>query len=63
MTHRPDKEKEDEETVDTDVEFDFTHLGTEPVALLPAETGPEHPPTILPRREALLPTRWRQLTG
>ncbi|WP_329169418.1 hypothetical protein OG709_35780 (plasmid) [Streptomyces sp. NBC_01267] len=59
MTHRP--EEEEEGTVGTDVEFDFTHLGTEPVALLPL-VGPEHPPTILLRRDALLPTRWRQLT-
>lgn len=60
MTHRPEHEEED--TVDTDFEFDFTHLGTEPVAL-PPKAGPEHPPTILLRRDALLPTRWRQLTN
>ena len=59
MTHRPDNEEED--TVDTDIEFDFTHLGTEPVPLLP-KAGPEHPPTILLRRDELLPTRWRHLT-
>ncbi|MFD9042563.1 hypothetical protein [Streptomyces bottropensis] len=46
--------------MDTDFEFDFTHLGTEPVSLPGA--GPEHPPTILLRRDALLPTRWGQLT-
>ncbi|NED07578.1 hypothetical protein G3I55_38775 [Streptomyces sp. SID6648] len=49
------------DTVSTDFEFDFTHLGTEPVALLP-KAGPGHPPTILLRRDELLPTRWRQLT-
>jgi hypothetical protein len=59
MTHRPEEEEED--TVDTDFEFDFTHLGTEPVALLP-KAGPGHPPTILLRRDELLPTRLRQLT-
>jgi hypothetical protein len=60
MTHRPEEEEED--TVGTDFEFDFTHLGTEPVTLLP-NTGPEHPPTILLDYEALLPTRWRHLTN
>ncbi|MFJ3630358.1 hypothetical protein ACIPQ3_30140 [Streptomyces albidoflavus] len=59
MTHRPEHEEED--TVETDFEVDFTHLGTEPVALLP-KAGPQHPPTILLRRDTLLPTRWRQLT-
>ncbi|MET9483642.1 hypothetical protein [Streptomyces sp. NPDC006638] len=58
-THRPDDEEED--TVDADFEVDFTHLGTEPVALLP-KPGLGHPTTILLRRDALLPTRWRQLT-
>ncbi|MEV8529203.1 hypothetical protein AB0451_34530 [Streptomyces sp. NPDC052000] len=53
--------EEMENTVDTDFEFDFTHLSTEPVALLPS-AGSEHPPTILLRGDALLPTRWRQLT-
>ncbi|MEU3226786.1 hypothetical protein ABZ695_27000 [Streptomyces sp. NPDC006976] len=60
MTHQPDDKKED--TVNTDFEFDFTHLGNEPVTLLP-EAGPGHPPTILLRKDALLPTRWRQLTN
>lgn len=60
MIHRPEEEKE--VTVDTDLEFDFTHLGTDPVALLP-KAGPEHPPTILLCRDALLPTRWRHLTN
>ncbi|MFD6185657.1 hypothetical protein [Streptomyces goshikiensis] len=59
MTRR--LEEEEENTVDTDSEFDFTHLGTEPVALLP-KAGPRDTPTILLRRAALLPTRWRQLT-
>jgi hypothetical protein len=59
MTGRPDEEEED--AVNTDFEFDFTHLGTEPIPLLP-KAGPGHPPTILLRRDALLPTRWRQLT-
>lgn len=57
MTHRPDEEEEG--TVE--FEFDFTHLGTEPVDLLP-KAGPEHPPTILLSRDGLLPTRWCQLT-
>ncbi|WNI27316.1 hypothetical protein [Streptomyces sp. ITFR-16] len=60
MTHRPEEEEED--TVDTDFEFDFTHLGTEPVALLP-KASPGHPTTILMRRDELLPTRWRHLTN
>ncbi|MFG2220459.1 hypothetical protein ACGFN1_37625 [Streptomyces sp. NPDC048685] len=47
--------------MNTDFEVDFTHMGTEPVALLP-KASPEHPPTILLRHDALLPTRWRQLT-
>lgn len=44
-----------------DIDFDFTHQSPEPVPLLPL-AGPEHPPTILLRHEALLPTRWSQLT-
>ncbi|MFE7614333.1 hypothetical protein [Streptomyces sp. NPDC057496] len=44
-----------------DFRFDFTHLGADPVALLP-EAGPDRPSTILPRRDDLLPVRWGQLT-
>ncbi|WP_327180341.1 hypothetical protein OG599_34725 (plasmid) [Streptomyces sp. NBC_01335] len=61
---RPENENENETELDfttTGAGVDFTHQGGDPVPLLPAP-GSGHPPTILLRYEALLPTRWRQLT-
>lgn len=64
MRRRPGTRPENENELDfttTGTGVDFTHQGGDPLPLLSAP-GPGHPPTILLRYEALLPTRWRQLT-